>query len=105
MSTPGVFARRLLIILLATAAGAGAQEEVIARNSRGTPTFIRGDLGTLVPARDYFRASDREQTAYLREVATFAHHFAQRNLAASGDEELVVGRVAGDPLGTFHVRW
>jgi len=68
-------------------------QEVLARDDHGTPTFIVGSLGSLDPAKDLGE-----------EAIAFLEQFSAREWKATGKEELSVLRLNRDQLGYVHVR-
>jgi vibriolysin len=71
---------------------APASEKVLSRDTRGVPTWVQGEIGSL-------EQGDR-QAAAVDFLKTFAH----QTLNAVGTEEFRVNRILEDDLGQVHFR-
>jgi len=96
--------RLFAVLVLAGCAGlvhaqglppAAPGEEIVSRDSRGVPTFVRGELGTL----GALGRGDRGAAAIrlLREITG-------RTFGGMGTEDFVVVRQQQDELGQVHIR-
>lgn len=85
-------------LFAAGSAGAGAyggpELEVVSRDARGIPTFVRGELGTLNPDGDL-----------AREAELFLLDFVVDHLGAVGDESFHLRAERRDDLGQAHFRF
>lgn len=93
--------RLLAVLLLAGFTGlvhaqglppGGPGEEIVSRDSRGVPTFVRGGLGTLARGE---RGAAAVQ--FLREITG-------RTFTGTGSEDFVVVRQQEDDLGQVHIK-